>query len=527
MRRVIGWFVSNPVAANLLMTILVVGGLIAAFQIRHEELPSIEPNLVTVSVPYLGAAPEEVENGVLLRIEEAVEGIEGIDGLTSIANEGYGIVLLTLHSNANRIQTANEIKSRIDAISTFPVETERPVVSLMPYIESGLEIVVSGDTDERTLKELATQLRDGIAALEGVSNVEVAYVRADEISIEVSERTLRRMGLTFDQVANAVRRTSLDMPGGSIRSAAGEILLRTQGQGYTGKDFRDIVVVSGEDGTRVILDEIATIVDGFREGESEARFDGKPAAMVRVNRVGDEDVLTISERVRRYLDEARLWMPEGIEITIALDRSESLSARIGVLLGAAVSGLALVLLFLTVLLRFRLALWVAVGIPVAMLGTIGMLGALGITISTVSVVAFILVLGIVVDDAIVVGERVYVHEQQGKDRLAAACGRHGRGGRAGRVRCAHHRRRVHASDLRARHHGPVGFGHRIRRRHLPALQRRGIPTHPPGTSRAPQGIAAGAIDGRCQHTAGGMDERPATHRHGHRAIGPRRLRPVA
>ena len=420
MTRVIGWFVRTPVAANLLMTIFIVGGLVAVFQVRQEELPSIESNVVLVSVPYPGAAPEEVENGVLLRIEEAVAGIEGIRQMTSIANEGYGIALLSLETGANRNQTTDEVKTRIDAISTFPRETERPVVSLMPSIETGLEIVVSGEADERTLKQLAIGLRDDITALEGVSSVEVAFVRADEISIDVSERTLRRMGLTFDQVAHAVRRTSLDLPGGSIKSGTGEILVRTQGQAYRGEDFGAIVVVSREDGTRIRLDEIATIVDGFREGESEARFDGKPAAVVRVNRVGNEDVLEIGERVRRYVDTARLRMPEGVELTISRDQSESLRARIDILLGAGAGGLALVLLFLTVPLRFRLALWVAAGVPVAMLGTIGVLGAAGVTISTVSVVGFILVLGIVVDDAIVVGERVHAHEQEGKDRFAAA-----------------------------------------------------------------------------------------------------------
>ena len=301
MKRVIGWFVSNPVAANLLMTILIAGGLISIFQIRQEEMPPIDLDMVTVNVPYLGAAPEEVENGVNLRIEEALEGVQGIYRMTSTSSEGGGSVLLELETNANRIQTANEIKSQIDAISTFPVETERPVVSLLTMINDGLEIAINGDADERTLKELALEVRDEIAALEGVSSVEVAYVRPDEISIEVSEQTLRRMGLTFDQVANAVRRTSLDMPGGSIRSGAGEILLRTQGQAYTGEDFRDIVVVSREDGTRVYLDEIATIVDGFQEGETQARFDGKPAAIVRVNQVGDEDVVEISETVRTYV----------------------------------------------------------------------------------------------------------------------------------------------------------------------------------------------------------------------------------
>ncbi len=420
MKRIIAWFVNNPVAANLLMMILVVGGLISVFQIRQEELPSIELDMVTVSVPYLGAAPEEVENGVNLRIEEAMEGIQGIYRMTSTALEGSGRILLELETDANRIQTANEIKSRIDAISTFPVETERPVVSLLTTINEGLEVVISGDADERTLKELGLEMREEIVAMEGISNVELAYVRPDEISIEVSEGTLRRMGLTFDQVAGAVRRTSLDMPGGSIKSGAGEILLRTQGQAYTGEDFRDIVVVSREDGTRVYLDEIATIVDGFQEGETQARFDGTPAAIVRVNQVGDEDVVEISEMVRAYVEEARGRMPDGIDLTIWRDEAETLQARIDILLGSAATGLALVLLLLTLPLQFRLAMWVAAGIPIAILGTIAVFGTVGLTISTLSVVAFILVLGIVVDDAIVVGERVYAHEQEGKDPLIAA-----------------------------------------------------------------------------------------------------------
>ena len=420
MKRIIAWFVSNPVAANLLMMILIVGGLISVFQIRQEEMPPIELDMVSVSVPYLGAAPEEVENGVSLRIEEAMEGIQGIYRMTSSASEGNGTMILELEPDVNRIQTANEIKSQIDAISTFPVETERPIVSLLTTLNDGLEIVIGGDADERTLKELGLEIREEIAAMEGISNVELAYVRPDEISIEVSEQTLRRMGLTFDQVANAVRRSSLDMPGGSIKSGAGEILLRTQGQAYTGEDFRDIVVVSREDGTRVYLDEIATIVDGFQEGDTQARFDGQPAAIVRVNQVGDEDVVEISEKVRAYVEEARGRMPDGIDLTIWRDESETLEARIDILLGSAATGLALVLLLLTLPLQFRLAMWVAAGIPIAMLGTIAVFGPLGITISTLSVVAFILVLGIVVDDAIVVGERVYAHEQQGKDQFTAA-----------------------------------------------------------------------------------------------------------
>ena len=248
----------------------------------------------------------------------------------------------------------------------------------------------------------------------------MTYVRPDEISIEVSEQTLRRLGLTFDQVADAVRRTSLDMPGGSIKAEGGEILLRTQEQAYRGADFRDIVVVSRTDGTSVRLDEIAEIVDGFQEGDTQARFDGRPAAMVKVYQVGNEDVVQISDRVAAYVDQAQARMPDGIQLTIWQDESDELKARIDILLGTAAGGLALVLLLLALPLQFRLAMWVAAGIPIAMLGTIAVFGAVGITISTMSVVAFILVLGIVVDDAIVVGERVFAHERHGEDQITAA-----------------------------------------------------------------------------------------------------------
>ena len=420
MKRIIGWFVGNPVAANLLMTILVVGGLISVFQLRQEELPPIDRGIIQVTVAYLGAAPEEVENGVSLRIEEALEGIQGVDRITSTSSEGRSQVFVEIEEGADRVQVLNDVKSQVDAIITFPVETERPIVSLLTLLNDGMEIAIYGNADERTLKELALEMREEIAALPGISRVEVTYVRPDEISIEVSEETLRRLGLTFDQVADAVRRTSLDMPGGSIKTGAGEIMLRTQGQAYRGEDFRDIVVLSREDGTRVFLDEVANIVDGFQEGDAQARFDGLPAAMIKVYQVGDEDVVEIAEQVSAYVEEARLRMPDGIQLTIWQDESQVLRDRIDILLGAAASGLALVLILLTLPLQFRLAMWVAAGIPIAMLGTIAVFGAVGITISTLSVVGFILVLGIVVDDAIVVGERVFSHERHGKDRMTAA-----------------------------------------------------------------------------------------------------------
>jgi len=420
MTRVIAWFVGNPVAANLLMAILVVGGLLSLSQLRQEEFPEIDLGMIQVRVPYLGAAPEEVETGVCIRIEEALEGAQNIFRMTSTSREGSCNVTLELESGADDIEALNDIKGRVDAISTFPAETERPIVSLLTSRNNGLEIAISGNTDERSLKNIALEMREDIAAMEGISTVEVAYVRADEISIEVSEQTLRRYGLTLDQVANAVRRSSLDLPGGTIRAGGGEILVRTKGQAYRGEEFEDIVVVSRGDGTTITLGDIATIIDGLEEGDLSVRFDGQPAAMVLVYQVGTEDIIDIRDKVKPYIDEARTRMPDGITLTIWRDESEALEARLSILLGTAGGGLALVLLLLSLPLHFRLAMWVAAGIPIAMLGTLALFAPFGLTLSTVSVVAFILVLGVVVDDAIVVGERVYAHERHAEDQHSAA-----------------------------------------------------------------------------------------------------------
>jgi multidrug efflux pump subunit AcrB len=423
MKPIIAWFVDNPVAANLLMLILVVGGLISLGNLRQEEFPPIDLGMIQIDVPYLGAAPAEVEQGVCIRVEEALEGTPGMFRMTSHSQEGACSITVELEPGADDIEALNAIKSKVDAISTFPAETERPIVSLLTTRNEAVEISIAGLADERTLKELAIRIREDVAAMDGISQVEIAYVRADEISIEISEQTLRRLGLTLEQVAAAVRRSSLDLPGGTIRAGGGEILVRTQGQAYRGNEFADIVVVSNVDGSSMRLGEIADIVDGFQEGQTQARLNGEPAAIVRVYQVGEEDLMAIRDRVRAYVEEFQAYVPEGLEVRVWQDDSEELEARISILLGTAAGGLALVLVLLAVPLQFRLAMWVAAGIPIAMLGTIAMFIPLGVTISTLSVVAFILVLGIVVDDAIVVGERVFAHEREsGNQKLAAVEG---------------------------------------------------------------------------------------------------------
>lgn len=414
------WFVDNPVAANLLMLIFLAGGAISLATMHKEEFPSIEPGVIQINVPYLGAAPEEVEEAVCIRIEESIEGVDGIDRVFTTAREGMCSVMVELLQDTVVNTALNEIKAKVDAISTFPAETEKPVISSMQFYGQTIALVLHGDTDEATLKLLAEEIRDEISALENISQVSVNYARPWEISIEVSEQVLRQYNLTMTSIANAIRRASLDLPGGSIKTDGGEILLRSIGQAYRGYEFENIVVLTQPDGTNLTLGEIAVVKDAFEEGYLRARYNGKPATTVTVYRVGDEDTLTAAASVKQYLEQKRAYLPTGVNLDIWIDESLALERRIGALTKNAYAGLALVLLILTLFLRFKVAVWVAAGIPIAVLGAIWAFPTFGINISSLTVLAFILVLGIVVDDAIVVGERIFSHESTDRTHREAA-----------------------------------------------------------------------------------------------------------
>ena len=420
MHTAIAWFTRNPVAANLLMCVLCFSGVMSLLVVNQEEFPNIDPQVVSITVPYLGAAPAEVEQGVCIRIEEAIDSVEGIDRMHSSATEGACSLMVELELDADPVVALNEIKSFVDGINSFPAETEKPIVSKLSINRQVVQVAVSGNTSEAALKEVGRKLRDGIAALEGVSQVSLKYVRPYEISIEVPERALRRHGVTLDQVTQAVRNSSLDMPGGTIKSEGGEILIRSKGQAYYGKEFEDVVVLTRTDGHKVTLAEMANIRDGFEEGDLYARFNGNPAVVVDVAQVGEEDLLQIAEDVKAHVAEVRRNAPEGLTFTIWTDTSMELIDRLNALNGTAGGGLLLVLVILALFLRFRLAMWVAAGIPIALLGCTGTFPYVDINISTLTVIAFILVLGVLVDDAIVVGERVHAHEQLGKGRVQAA-----------------------------------------------------------------------------------------------------------
>ncbi|MEE2782542.1 MAG: efflux RND transporter permease subunit [Pseudomonadota bacterium] len=420
MKPIIGWFANNHVAANLLMGLIILSGLVSLPRMPVTFFPDVEIPQINVSVAYLGAAPEEVEEGVCIRIEEELEGIEGVKEIRSSANEGMCTVSVEIYESADENRALDDVKNRIDSIDTFPEETEKPIVNLITTIRNVLDIALTGPTDERTLKALAEQIRDDIMQLPGVTQSSVSNARPYEISIEVSEASLRRNGLSFDQVASAVRKGSLDLPGGSIKTAAGEILLRTKGQAYWGDEYENLVVKTGPDGTRLYLKDVAQVVDGFADTDQSLRFNGKPAALIQVSRMGDQDLLEVSGAVKQFLKDLKPRLSEGVELTVWNDDSVIVEDRLSTLLDSGRQGFLMVLILLALFLRPRLAFWVSVGVPVAFLGAIFLTNAIGLSIDAISIFGFILVLGILVDDAIVIGESVHSRHQEGLGQLAGA-----------------------------------------------------------------------------------------------------------
>ena len=408
-KGLIAWFARNSVAANLLMWILLIGGVFGAFGIQKQVFPNFEVNIISVRVPYLGAAPQEVEEGVLLKVEDAIKDLDGIKQITSTATEGMGSVTIEVEEDYDVQVVLDEVKSQVDAIPSFPGNTEKPIVYRTKFQQDVLWIAVYGDASERELKEFAKNLRDDVANLPGISNVQVVGDRDYEISIEMSEYTLQKYDLTFSEVVNAVRQSSVDLPGGTIKSDNGNILLRTKGQAYTGWEFAQIVLLTRADGSRLTLGDIATIDDGFVEDPQYAMFDNQPAVNVRVKAVGDQNALEISKEVNQYLEKNKKDFPAHIRADAWGDSSFYLADRLNMMLENMFWGGVLVFLVLSLFLKIKLAFWVMVGLPVCFLGTLMVLPmeGLGVSINMLSLFAFILVLGIVVDDAIIMGESAY------------------------------------------------------------------------------------------------------------------------
>jgi multidrug efflux pump subunit AcrB len=417
---VIAWFARNPVAANLLMWLIVAAGLVTAPSLRQEIFPEIKMGMVAVTVAYPGASAEEVEEAICVRVEEAIHDLEGVKRVTATAREGLGTIAAELVYRADGRKVLDEIKARVDAIDNLPEEAKRPVVVELESFKNVIDVAVAGRVGEEALKRLGEAIRDEISALPGVSHVELANARPYEISIEVSERELRRRGLSFDRVLAAVRSASLDLSGGNLKTAAGEILLRTRSQARRGREFEDLVLLTRPDGTRLHLGDVARVVDGFADTRQAARFDGVPAVLVKVFRAGNERVMDIAGAVRRYVEDKQASLPAGVGLSVWRDESVPLRARRDLMLKNGAYGLVLVLLVLSLFLRPRVAFWVAMGIPLSFLGAIALMPSLDVSVNVVSLVAFIVALGLIVDDAIVVGDSVARREAQSGRGVEAA-----------------------------------------------------------------------------------------------------------
>ncbi len=405
--NIIGWFAHNPVAANLLMLSLIIGGLFTAGSITKEVQPRIETNYVTVSVPYRGATPRDVEEGVLIKIEEAIQDLEGIREIISTAREGSGTVTVEIEADYDITEALDNIKNRVDAIATFPAETEQPSFQRNTWTREVIWVSVFGEVPERTLKEVGRQIRDEIIALPSVTQANLVGDRAYEIGIEVREETLRAYNLTLDEVASAVRRSSMDLPGGRIEAAGGDILIRAMGQAYVGRDFNDIVIRTNPDGSRIVLSDLAEIKDGFVERDRYARHNGRPTVAIRVLSVGEQDALAAARDVRDFIEQRQQTLPAGISVDWWGDSSFYLQDRLILMSKNLIFGALLVFLILTLFLRLKLAFWVMIGLLVAFAGTLFLLPLVNVTINLISLFGFLVVLGIVVDDAIVIGESAY------------------------------------------------------------------------------------------------------------------------
>ncbi|NOZ43318.1 MAG: efflux RND transporter permease subunit, partial [Alphaproteobacteria bacterium] len=414
MNNIIKWFVHNPVAANLLMFVLIVGGLVGFQNVGKESYPTIRPQQVDVSMAYPGASPEEVEQRILIRIEEAVYNLEGIKHVRSTAREGIGYVTIDGIDGYDMQKLLNNVKARIDAINTFPKLSRRPLISQPLFNNTVVNMALASNMPEAELKELGRKVRNALAKIKGVSRVELQATRPYEISIEINEFNLQKYGLTFDDVANAISRSSINMPAGKIDNESGNIQIMTRGQDYRGKDFKNIVVLRREDGTRILLKDVATVVDGFSEDKFMAHINRKNAVLLDINSGENPNVIAISKAVTDYVNNTlKPTLPKGVEAVIWNDMSTGFKSRANTLIRNGLSGLALVFIGLMMFLTPRLAGWVVSGIGVSFLGTFMIMPLTGETLNMIALFAFILILGIVVDDAIIVGENIHRENQRG------------------------------------------------------------------------------------------------------------------
>ena len=419
MKNIIRWFILNTVAANLLMVFIIIAGIFTLSRLRMEVFPDITIPIINVSVVYPGASPEDIEESICVKVEEQVQGIDGLKRITSSSNEGYGSINIEVENGYDIDEVKDEVKAQVDAITSFPDDAEKATIKSFDGQPEVITIAVHGYVDEVSLLNIAEKVRDEVSELPNITQTRLGK-KPREISIEVSERTLQKYGISFDYIANKIRTSSMDVPGGAIETYDGEILIRSKGQAYTGDEFGIIPVLSLSDGSTVLLRDIAEIDDGFQDVEYDIKFNREPALLIRVYRTGEQNALDIAEEVHKYIKKKNPLMPPGISLTTMKDESVILKGRIELLTENAYLGLTLVLIVLALFLKPKLAAWVSLGIPISFMGGFWLLPLFDVSINMISLFTFILVLGIVVDDAIVVGENIHIHLKRGLSGVDAA-----------------------------------------------------------------------------------------------------------
>ncbi len=408
------WSVEHRVSVNLIMVFLIVAGFFTVINMKREMFPQFSLDMINIGVTYPGASPEEVEEGICIKIEEQLKSLENIKTMHSIALEGHGSVTLELSGGTNINEKLDEIRTEIDLIDSFPDQAEDPVIIEIKNNEPSIYLAVYGDVDERVLRDTAEKIRDDLVDTDAISLATLTGVREFEISIEISEKSLRQFNLSFDQVVSAVKTGSLELPGGKIKTRGSEVLVRAKGKLYTGKEFERIPLVTRSDGTVIRLGDVARVKDGFEETDITARFNGKPAAMIVVSRTDSQDTIAISNTAIDYMETHKELMPKGVTLGYWFNIADMVQDRIDLLLMNGAQGILLVFIVLALFLDLGLAFWVASGIPISFMGAFLVLNYFGASINMLSLFGFIMTLGILVDDAIIVGENIYTHYSMGK-----------------------------------------------------------------------------------------------------------------
>lgn len=421
MRGIISWFAQNHVAANLLMLFVLAAGVFTLFSIKVEIFPEVAADQIVIKVEYRGASPQEIEESVIKPIEERIASLSGIDRILSVAREGEGLITVEVLEGWDARELLDEVKTEVDGITTLPAQAERPIVKKVIIRREVINLVLSGEVDKETLKYWTERIKDYLLALPGITEVDYFGIFPREIHIEIPEKRLRKYGLSLSAIAELIQRESLDLPAGRLKNPHEEYLVRVRGKRYFGEEYETLRLLGGEKGGTLYLRDLAEIREELRDSFDYAvLYNGKPAAVIEIFRVGEQNALEIARTVKTHLPEIQALLPSPLKLEIMRDRTDILWSRIKLLLKNMALGMVIVIVLLSLFLHLNLAFWVVLGIPISFAFGLWLMPHFGVSINMISLFAFILVLGIVVDDAIVVGENIFKHREAGATRLSAA-----------------------------------------------------------------------------------------------------------